>query len=150
MNYRYLGRTKKTLCKYLSYQNKNGNWLKLPLIKIVIKHKEKKISTVALIDSGATATFLPYEIAVDILELPTVKDDVEVTGAGSTFPNILMNVEKITLKKGVNGICELENVLVHVPKPPAEIPYAVLGRDTVFQLFEITFRENEGRFLLKR
>lgn len=61
-----------------------------------------------------------------------------------------MNIDGITIRKGVEDICRMEDVLVHVPKPPAEIPYCVLGRDTVFRLFEITFRENEGKFLLRR
>ena len=150
MDYHYLGRKRKHLCKYLSYQKPDGNSLRLPLLKIEIQHEEKRMSTVALLDSGATATFLPHDIAFGILNLPIEKDDVEVVGAGSTFPNFLTKVEKITLKKGVNGICELLDVMIHVPKPPAGIPYAVLGRDTIFSLFDITFREREGKFLLKR
>ena len=132
------------------YQKPNGSRLRLPLLKIELEHEKKRMSTVALLDSGATATFLPYEIAYDILELAVEKEDVEVVGAGATFPNFLSRINKMTLKKGVNGICELEDVMVHVPKPPAEIPYAVLGRDTIFQLFDVTFRERDEKFLLKR
>jgi len=150
LNFTHLGRRRKFLCKYLSYQNKAGNWLRLPLIRVDLRNGDEAMSTVALIDSGATASFIPYEIAVDILGLEAVQDDVPVTGAGSTFPNMLMNIYGITIKKGVDAFCQLEDVLVHVPKPPAEIPYCILGRDTIFRLYEITFRENEGKFLLKR
>lgn len=51
-----------------------GSWLRLPLIRVDLMNGGEAVSSVALIDSGATASFIPYEIAVDILGLRLLKD----------------------------------------------------------------------------
>ena len=143
-------------CRYLSYEvppkdpADEPKSIRLPLLKIQVYSEIGGIATTALIDSGATVSFLPREIAKDILALPTVKDSVDVQGAGSTFPCEIVMAKQVVLMKGVGRIRYYEDVRMHVPKAPVELPYAILGRDTVFQDFEITFREWDKRFKLER
>jgi len=135
-------------CRYLSYQMGEKSF-RLPMIKVRLEAKEK-VSTTALIDSGATTSFLPYDLAIEILGLAVEKEDVEVIGAGSKFFCDIVKLPKLTVFKGVNPLCEFTDGLFHVPKPPTEIPYAVLGRDTIFQIYQIVFREPDERFILRK
>jgi hypothetical protein len=142
-------------CRYLSYEipptrpGDEPKHLKLPLIKIEVASETESIGTVALIDSGSTSSFLPREIALDILRLPITHRDLPVEGAGGKFLCDIVKVKEITLIKGVIPIHTYSDWFTYIPKEPIELPYAVLGRDTIFRNFEITFRENEHRFVLK-
>ncbi len=149
------GRKRSYNCRYLSYEappkdpEDEPRYIKLPLLKIQVYSDAGGIATTALIDSGATVSFLPREIAKNILALPTVTEDVDVQGAGSTFSCEIVEAKQVVLMKGVGRICYYEDVQMYVPKAPVELPYAILGRDTIFGDFEITFREWDKRFKLK-
>jgi len=42
------------------------------------------------------------------------------------------------------------NVTVHIPKTEGAIPYVVLGRDTIFKHFNISFYENRRKAVFTR
>jgi predicted aspartyl protease len=54
----------------------------LPLVHIRLKHGDLAFRTDALIDSGATATFLPIEIA-EVLGMDLSEKPSEAVGAGA-------------------------------------------------------------------
>ncbi len=122
--------------------------VKLPLIRVRLFHGEECISTVALVDTGATSTFLPKELA-DILGLPIIAES-DVIAAGTRFTADVRILERLRLVKGMEDLCEFERVMVLIPRTEGAIPYMVLGRDTIFQAFEIRFREMDGRFVLRK
>ncbi len=70
-------------------------------------------------------------------------------GAGGVFYCDVVKTNSLTLMKGVTPIHEYDERLMYIPKEPVELPYAVLGRDTIFRTFEITFRELDERFILR-
>lgn len=79
-----------------------------------------------------------------------MKKRLKLWGQEALSHVLFQRLKKITLIKGVTEIAELINCHVHIPKPPIDLPYAIFGRDTIFQEFQITFREYEQRFLLRR
>lgn len=139
--------------------------MRLPLIQVRLSANEKAFKTIALVDSGATASFIP-RYATEVLELnqlnlldllgPGVrnadyeKDEIVVVGAGGSFRTYLVKIEKISLMKGQQIFAEFEECVVHVPAGSAEIPYMVLGRDSVFKEFNITFQEKKEKIVMRR
>ena len=102
--------------------------------------------TVALVDSGATVTFIPPELS-EAVGLEVVERDVEAEGAGGDFLNNVCRFRLEVLNKG-----EVQAVMqgdAHVPKDQGRIPFVVLGRDHLFAAYDIEFRENRERVVLK-
>ena len=44
---------------------------------------------------------------------------------------------------------DFRNLMVLVPSRERDLPYVILGRDTVFKRFHITFKENIKKFVIK-
>ncbi len=103
----------------------------------------KSVKTTALVDSGATTTFVPPDF-VGILDL-VLGDSVGAMGAGGDFDTNLSDVVIEIMKGG--HVIEAE---VHVPAEEGRVPYVVLGRDTVFLAYDITFRENKECFTMRK
>lgn len=133
-------------CRYLSYTLPNGAHIRLPMVHVRLSHGDLSLSTIGLIDSGSTTTFIPLELA-EILSLPTEKQESAI-GAGGSFDNTIRRVN-IALLKGRTTFAEFSNFPAYVPTDPDRVPYVVLGRDSVFREFDITFRENKQRFILR-
>jgi hypothetical protein len=106
----------------------------------------ESLTTIGLVDSGSNVTFVPLELA-DILSLPIEREDSAV-GAGGTFNNTIRKVN-IRLLKGNTSFASFPNFPVYVPMDQGRVPYVVLGRDSIFSKFDITFRENKQRFVLR-
>jgi hypothetical protein len=104
------------------------------------------LTTIGLVDSGSTTTFIPLEIA-EMLSLSIEKEESAV-GAGGRFPNTIRRVD-IAILKGNTGVARFSNFPVYVPTEPDRIPYVVLGRDSIFRKFDVTFRENLERVILR-
>lgn len=143
-----------TVTKYLSYtyRDKNGNprVIKLPLAHIYLKSPITDTEAVGLLDTGATKTILPREYA-NILSLVYIRDEKgnlvesEVVGAGATFICHVANLQRLSLKKKAASFCTLCNILILVPDQEGRIPYVILGRDYVFNRFDVTFHERRQK-----
>jgi hypothetical protein len=99
-------------------------------------------------DSGSTTTFVPTEIA-EILGYKLDTEHMEpAVGAGGEFSTGIFQVTIETLKGG-NPIAEFKDWKTLVPSNPNAIPYVILGRDSIFMKFDITFRERMRRTILR-
>ena len=138
------------MCRYLSfYDPQLRRTFRLPLVHIRIKHSNVMFRTDALVDSGATSTFIPLELAQILgLELPEQTQDV--VGAGGTFSAYKTKIELIEILKGPRVFCEFENINVLIPTREGMIPHAILGRDTIFWMNDITFRERRQHTVFRR
>ena len=138
-------------CRYLAWTNpKTGITARLPMLQVRLRHNEVSFRTTALIDSGATSTFVPTPMA-DALNLDLSAKPDDATGAGGEFKNIKSELGVLSLVKGVQSIFdEFQNVKVWVPVNPEAIPYMVLGRDLLFRRYSIRFEEREQKVTLKR
>ena len=123
----------------------NGGQIRLPMLHIRLSHGNQSLTSIGLIDSGSTSTFVPLELA-EILSLP-VEKQASAVGAGGSFNNTIRKVD-ITLLKGKTVCAKFRDFPTYVPLEEGRVPYVVLGRDSIFQKFDITFRENQQKFIL--
>ncbi len=131
--------------RFLSYRVEE-HILKLPFIHVRMIGKSITLTTSALIDSGATTSFIPTGMA-SLLDLEVVEQNQEATGAGGDFMNDVCKFG-VELLKGTQIMCRLEGE-AHVPKEEGRVPYVVLGRDTLFEAYDITFRERRQMVVLR-
>src|SRR3989442_4109963 len=121
-------------CKYLMYPY-GSKLIRLPLVHIHLKEKNE-IQTDALVDSGATATVVPNELA-DLIGLLPEGDEAqekakkgEATGASAAFPTYILRLAELRVIKGSHVFDTLREIDVHVPRTSnIKIPYVVLGRN---------------------
>ena len=139
------------ICRYLSFKDpRSGKFFKLPLVHIRIKNGDISFKTDALIDSGATSTFMMAEF-VDLLELQAKlaqASEEDIVGAGGHIKARRIPLDSMSILKSNDVFCNMKNVSVLVP-PLGAIPFVVLGRDTVFREHDITFRENQRHLIFR-
>lgn len=145
-------------CPYLYYpwrRKKNIRWIKLPTVETYLRSAETAFTSFALIDSGAIASFIQKEEA-DLLGLKPQKDaegrDVtaEAEGAGGQFKCYEATVQELTVMKNGVPFQSYRGKQVLVPEKSETLPYSILGRDTIFKQFDITFRENSKLIVFKK
>ena len=89
-----------TICKYLSFYNpKLNKYYKLPLVHIKLKHGEHVLNTNALIDSGATHSFLQTEL-IKLLKIDLPPEKQLVDSAGGPFYAHVIKIDSIEVLKG--------------------------------------------------
>ncbi len=147
MNYRK--NDKRTVrIKYMPFNYKGVNRF-LPMVHICLKHNGYDIPSIALIDSGATSTFIPLSLA-ELLEIELKNPNNNVSGAGGSFQSYITPIERISVIKGTTALTEFENITVRIPSEKDGIPFVVLGRDSIFLRFDIKFQENIQQIQLQR
>ncbi len=147
------------VCKYLiySYKSKDGTVHnpRLPLVNLYLKSAIADYDTIALVDSGATKTIVPLDLAeILLLEYEKAKDGsllkAETEGAGATFYCNFAILQRLVIKKHTTPFCTVMNAHVLVPEKKGVLPYAVLGRDYIFNRFDITFHERRQKMTFTR
>jgi Aspartyl protease len=136
--------------RYISYNVENEHQ-RLPLLHVrLIGPTKESFTTIALVDSGATTTFIPPELAEAVglaRHGPDEPEGVPATGAGGSFPNDLFTYD-IDIMKGGKAFLRISGVAM-VPREKGRIPYAVLGRDNLFRIYDITFREQRQLIVMR-
>jgi hypothetical protein len=136
-------------CKYLSfYDPRLRRLFRLPLVHIRIKHGTDSIRTDALVDSGATGTFIPVELS-EILGIERPSETQDAVGAGGTFPTFVTTIDEIQILKNFRVFCKLRKLTVSIPLDPDAIPHSILGRDSIFWQNDITFRERRQHTIFR-
>lgn len=136
-------------CRYLDYRLPNGRIIFLPLIHVEVASEQQTFSTVALLDSGATLSFVPYEIADILGIIPEHRTSIGVETAGGACDFFPVSLRRLSLVTGGRLYSDFKNIRVLVPSPDRDLPYVILGRDYVFKRFHITFRENIRKYELQ-
>ena len=131
--------------RYLRYTFEGGT-IRLPMVAVRLRGGERSLRTTALVDSGATASFVPPEL-VEVLELEP-EEPSSASGAGGAFDTRLLGLT-IEVLKGTHPAAVFDGE-VHVPVEAGRVPYVVLGRDTIFLAYDITFRERRGMTVLRK
>jgi hypothetical protein len=136
-------------CRYLDYRLPNSRVIFLPVIHVELTSETQEFTAIGLLDSGATTSFIPYEIA-EILEiLPKQRRCIEVETAGGPCGFFSVTLKKLSLLAGGRKYSEFPDINLLVPAPEKDLPYVILGRDYVFKRFHITFKENIQKFELQ-
>lgn len=151
MPYRQRIRQHAFVQKYISfYDSRLKANFHLPMMHIRIVQNGQSMRTDALLDSGATVTYIPIEI-MDMLgvQFPGTFDSADSVGAGGQFDSYRVSIDRMDILKNQDHLFQFENLKVLVPKSPDAIPYTILGRDSIFHHFDITFREREQKVVLR-
>lgn len=123
-----------------------------PRVEMRLSNGDHSIRIVMLIDSGADVTLIPKEIA-EILNLDlTTGEKIQSFSASEKFETIgkEINTELIKGTKAIN-LGKME-VRISLKEAHAESlnSHALLGRNHFFKKFDITFRENTFKIILKK
>ncbi len=123
---------------------------KLPMIPVILSWKGKGMRTKALLDTGATSTFLIPDIA-EYLGLELSGNPTEAHGAGRAFSvrEAKVEVQLETSRQSRPGP-ETHTIDVKIPTEPDAIPFPVLGRKPFFHFYEITIRERKEQIVMRR
>lgn len=123
-----------------------GRRLPFPLLYVRVRGRRGRLRTVALVDSGATASFIPIEIAEEIgLHLTP---GAKAGGGGGDF-NTYEGAVTLELLHRRRVVHTFRRMAVSVPREAGRIPCVVLGRDSLFRAFTIIFEEHRSRFRLR-
>lgn len=166
------------VCRYLPFHDPRLNeTFRLPMVHIRLKQGTNSVRTDALLDSGATATFIPIDFMNMIgfnlktqeekqaeaqlkegepIKQPSPQEQEEKyksqdsIGAGGTFKTYRVELESLQVLKGGRVFCNFEPISVLVPSKADALPHAILGRDSIFRRFDITYREHQEHVVLRR
>ena len=137
--------------KYVSFYDPvlRANF-RLPMVHLRITQSNNTISTTALLDSGATVSYIPIELAEIVgFQFPGQYKVQISEGAGGKFNSYVVNFDRLDVLKNRDIFQTFRNAEILVPGSHDLIPYAILGRDYIFENFDITFREREKKVVLR-
>ena len=144
-------------CDYLFFRfrrSQSYDWVKLPSVEIKLRPQAAEFSSFALVDSGSNVTMLMKQQAELLALKPAIRGGKpmtsEITGAGGKFDaEVLVTPELDVMKHGV-PFAAFRGRQVYVPRQEDAIPYAILGRDTIFHRFVVSFDDNRQKVIFRR
>ena len=119
-----------------------------PFIPISIHFKRGTVRTIALLDSGADFTFIPIKIARRVGLSLSTKRMREVHGVGGSIDAYMTHATLIFYFDEKQEFA-LNKVPVLVPEDE-DFSYTLLGRDSIFNEFIITFDEYDKKITFER
>jgi len=148
------------VCKYLFYRDHTAtgelHLVKIPSVTISMRTEYAFFKSFALVDSGSYTTFLQKEDD-DLLNLKNVKksDGTDLvghaTGAGGRFECDIKIVPELCVMDNKEKVFHVyRGIQVYVPKSYGHIPYTILGRDTIFRHYHITFSEGQKEIVFRK
>lgn len=120
--------------------------IKAPTVSLTFAGKEK-VGIIGILDSGADVSAIPMSIA-DILGLDLSKEKEQIVGvSGKTFA--IKTSLTATVERGHEKYTFPLAVYVLDASIDGDFPI-LIGRKDFFYNFNITFKEKEGRIILKK
>lgn len=147
------------------------------MVHIRLRQGTNSVRTDALLDSGATATFIPIDFMNMIgfglktqeekqaeaqqkegepVQPPSSQEQEEKyksqdsVGAGGIFKTYRIDLDSLQVLKGTTAFCSFEPISVLVPSKADALPHVILGRDSIFRRYDITYREHQEHVVLRR
>lgn len=128
----------KVLTSYKYYQDKQDCF---PVIPLIFLSKERKVRSMALIDSGASISVFGEETA-NLLGI-NIEDGKKTTMRG-VIGRIVGYIHKVKVKVAAKTfICPIFFSREFI------VSYNLLGREVFFEKFKITFDESQKRVILQ-
>ena len=118
-----------------------------PFVPVKIHYKRGTETVIALLDSGADFTFVPLYIASRIGLKLNPKKIQKVFGIGGSVN--CYKTEATLIFDMAEGEFPLTRANVLVPEKK-DFGYTLLGRDTIFPHYKITFDELGSKVILER
>lgn len=133
--------------RYIHVPRSDGTLRHAPYLPISVRTKEGKLLTLtALLDSGADEAVIPYDLAI-ILGFKADDEELSTGGIGGS-----VRVRKTTLEFTIGKGRETHHLRVPaliMQDKDADIPL-ILGRHGFFEHFQITFKQDEEKIVLKK
>lgn len=119
--------------------------IRSPSVPITLAGPKDSIDVVALVDSGADTSAIPRGIA-EILGLDLSGERENIIGIGGKSPAV-KTLARITIQRGHERYSF--PLKVYVLLEAEDFPILV-GRQGFFENFDVTFRENDKKLILKK
>ncbi|NYZ76301.1 retroviral-like aspartic protease [Candidatus Micrarchaeota archaeon] len=117
-----------------------------PAIPITLIGRKEKLDVIALVDSGADVSAISKDLA-DILGVDLAGKQEEVVGIGGKVPSVRTRIDA-SIRNAHERYTFTLNVMVVLDE---KIEFGILlGRRDFFENFDVTFRENEEKIILKK
>lgn len=130
------------------YIHEMNQWF--PCLDCVVEHDKKTIAP-AIIDSGSSLkTLIPYSVASDLgLITDNMKQNFGFGPSGKfyTYETTLRALHIVNSKEEHLHTFDDLDVIIPV-KNTYNLPFIVLGRDTIFSRYDITFSEKNKKIIL--
>jgi len=137
----------KKIWKYWTTRNENNVSYSRPMLPIGINNFQHQF--LAILDSGADRTVIPYGIALQLNLFQFFTSRGFTRGVeGKKIISYFCKVKKITLFHENKIFVEFKDVEIQIPLSSLTIP--LLGRDIVFKKFKVTFIEKRKEIILEK
>lgn len=114
-----------------------------PALPCVVESHRRRLRTRGLLDSGSDRSMLTPELARRLGVMPR-RADTEIKVFGRVIPagRVQVGIE-FPVRRGSTRIAPVEFV---VPVPAVEVPFMILGRNPLFEYFEVRFQDWRARY----
>ncbi len=86
----------------------------MPVVSVVLSHKNRSLTTRALVDSGATATIVPLHVA-RMLEVELKEQDDNTMGVGGNLDMYLSKMDGLAVIEEGMMLARFDNQTVLTP-----------------------------------
>ena len=101
-----------------------------------------------------TNTFIPHGMADAIGIFPDDQSKIKkasTMGASGKFATSIVRLKRLQVFKENHVFDTFQDLFVYVSdRTDDPLPYVVLGRDSIFKHFDITFHENSKKMVFRR
>ena len=123
------------------------------MLSLKLSFKSENMFTRGIVDSGSTGTFMPFSIVqlIGLLDgnntslIPSKSRSV--SGTFESYEAILPSI-KIIHKKTLFD--EFRNPIVKILRKNAGIDFIILGRDLIFNRYDVTFSDKRRKLILSK
>lgn len=114
-----------------------------PFLQVILASRRRRVVAMALLDSGSDLSLLPVGVARTLGVVPRrALGRVRVFGAVVPAGPALVDLE-VPSRAGRGQFAGAE---FFVPLADAGLPFVILGRNPVFEQYEVRFRDWQHRF----
>ena len=117
------------------------------MLPFILETPRRRLFASGLLDTGSDRFFLPPELARRLGVMPR-RADGEVKVMGSTIPTGRATVAVEV--HGRDGSTRIDEAEFLVPVPAVDVGLVVLGRNPLFERFEVRIQDSRRRFALVR
>ena len=125
---------------------KTGKTVKKPVISVVLEHLGKELNLLGLVDSGADSTVFNAEYGLGI-GLPVDRGAPESIGGIGGSLNCKPCEATLKFLTGEHARQIKTKIMF---SREYKRPFVLLGHDTIFKLYEITFNDKDQKFIFKK
>lgn len=122
----------------------------LPMVRLQIAFKSRRVNAYGLVDSGSTRTYVPAAVA-DALGI-AAKDCMAPAGRSESlsgkFTTLQAEISRMDIVNDNMIMDSFVRPVILITRANTAVDFVVLGRDHIFSRYDITFSERQKRLTL--